>query len=325
MMRTTIAMAAGLALAATLPVISAHATARDRVFVASYGSDANPCTFGSPCKTFQNAVNVVAPGGEVTAIDSAGFGPIAINKSVTITSPAGIEAGVVPVAGGDAIDINAGPTDVIVLRSLTLNGSGIGYNGIVFDAGASLTVSDCVVENFNYTGSGSTTGNGILMQPTSGTVSFTITNSTFSNNGNVGLSYSPPAGSTATANGVINYVVAADNGDGIDVNTGSGGGSTAVGIANSVTSNNSQHGIYLQNNNALKVSIDNSIASSNSYGIFAFNTVNVTLGRSVITANSQYGIDNLTSPNTFNSYGDNRINGNDNDFTGPALAPYALN
>jgi len=41
------------------------------VFVASYGNDANPCTFGSPCKTFQQAVNVVDAGGEVTAIDSA--------------------------------------------------------------------------------------------------------------------------------------------------------------------------------------------------------------------------------------------------------------
>jgi hypothetical protein len=40
-----------------------------RVFVASYGNDSNPCTFLSPCKTFQQAVNVVNAGGEVTAID----------------------------------------------------------------------------------------------------------------------------------------------------------------------------------------------------------------------------------------------------------------
>src|SRR5580692_8491112 len=82
---------------------------RDRVFVASYGSDSNPCTFGSPCKTFQNAYNVVAVGGEVTAIDSAGFGPLAITTSVTITSPDGVEAGIAAAAGADAIDINAGP------------------------------------------------------------------------------------------------------------------------------------------------------------------------------------------------------------------------
>ena len=66
---------------------TAPAHARARTFVASYGNDANPCTFGSPCKTFQVAVNTVDAGGEVTAIDSAGFGPLIIDKAVTITSP----------------------------------------------------------------------------------------------------------------------------------------------------------------------------------------------------------------------------------------------
>src|SRR5580704_14130793 len=92
-----LALLTATSLAALLPTAPSHAAARDRVFVASYGSDSNPCTFGSPCKTFQQAVNVVADSGEVTAIDSAGFGPLSIsNKSVTITSPAGIEAGIVP-------------------------------------------------------------------------------------------------------------------------------------------------------------------------------------------------------------------------------------
>ena len=85
-----------LATALACSLASVPAQARARVFVASYGSDSNPRTFLSPCRNFQQAVNVVDAGGEVTAIDSAGFGPIAINKSVAITSPAGIEGGVVP-------------------------------------------------------------------------------------------------------------------------------------------------------------------------------------------------------------------------------------
>ena len=116
----------------------AHAAARDRVFVASYGSDSNPCTFGSPCKTFQQAVNTVAPGGEVTAIDSAGFGPITITQSVTITSPDGVEAGIVAAANGNAITINAPPTSInVVLRGLTLDGANVGSNGIVWGDPAS--------------------------------------------------------------------------------------------------------------------------------------------------------------------------------------------
>src|SRR5215472_7856524 len=99
-------------LASSLFSVSAHA--RARVFVASYGNDSNPCTFGSPCRTFQQAVNVVADGGEVTAIDSAGFGPITINRSVTITSPPGVEAGIVATSGNPAILISTtgGPTSV---------------------------------------------------------------------------------------------------------------------------------------------------------------------------------------------------------------------
>jgi len=102
------------ALACSLFTVSAYA--RARTFVASYGNDSNPCTFGSPCKTFQQAVNVVDPGGEVTAIDSAGFGPILITKAVSITSPNGVEAGIVPVSGGNSITINAGPFDATSKR-----------------------------------------------------------------------------------------------------------------------------------------------------------------------------------------------------------------
>src|SRR6516164_6310273 len=138
-MRTQLPFAV-LAVAFACTLATAPANARARVFVASYGNDANPCTFGSPCKTFQVAVNAVDAGGEVTAIDSAGFGPINSTKAVTITSPDGIEAGVVPAAGADAIDINAAPSDAVVLRGLTLNGAGVASNGIVFNSGARLTV-----------------------------------------------------------------------------------------------------------------------------------------------------------------------------------------
>src|SRR6516162_8350922 len=116
-MRTQLSIAV-LATALTCSLATAPAHARARVFVASYGNDANPCTFGSPCKTFQVAVNVVDAGGEVTAIDSAGFGPITIKKAVIITSPDGVEAGIVASASADAIDINAGPNDTVVLRGL---------------------------------------------------------------------------------------------------------------------------------------------------------------------------------------------------------------
>jgi len=278
-MRTAIPLTVlATALACSLAITPANA--RARVFVASYGNDANPCTFGSPCRNFQQAVNVVDPGGEVTAIDSAGFGPISISKSVTITSPDGVEAGVVPTAGGDAIDISAGSTDAVVLHGLTLNGSGVGSNGIDFKSGGNLTISNCNVHNF--------IGNGILIAPTFfGTLNFVVTNTTVSDNGNVGLYYLPTGGG-ATTHGVIDHVVATNNQFGIVLDD-SGGGAAVVAISNSIASNNTADGIAVgTGSNPLLVSIDNISATNNAHsGISTGGGTNtdVLLGRSVITAN----------------------------------------
>jgi len=189
------------ALACSLATAPAHA--RARVFVASYGNDSNPCTFGSPCKTFQQAVNVVDAGGEVTAIDSAGFGPINITKAVTITSPAGVEAGIVPVAGGDAIDITAGSTDAVVLRGLTLNGSGIGTNGIVFNSGGTLNVRDNVIQNF--------ANNGINFVPTTQST-LSVSNTVVADNGVHGIAMKPNNSGSVVFVGTFTRVEAYHNG-----------------------------------------------------------------------------------------------------------------
>jgi len=125
---------------------------RDRVFVASYGSDSNPCTFGSPCKTFQHAHDAVVADGEITAIDSAGFGPLTITKGITITSPNGVEAGIAAAPGGNAITINANDNDQIFLQGLTLQGSLTANYGISFGNGAALYINNVVIEKFTQDG-----------------------------------------------------------------------------------------------------------------------------------------------------------------------------
>jgi hypothetical protein len=293
----------------TCSLFAAPASAqRARTFVASFGLDSNPCTFASPCKTFQQAINAVLASGEVTAIDSAGFGPITITKAVTITSTAGIEAGIVPPAGGNAITINAGPNDAVVLRGLTVNGAGIGQNGIVFNSGGSLTIASCVVQNSVFDGANITTGNGILIQPTSGTVHFVITDTIVTGNGYDGIQYSPPSGSP-NVDGTIDNVTATSNGSfGIGINPISAtGGTTIVSISNSTVSSNVV-GISGENL-GVSLSIDTvTVADNSQYGIFETGGAMVLLGRSVITGNGT-GIQN-TSPNTFHTYDDNRINKN---------------
>jgi len=297
MSRTAIVIAAAVAITAMLPAMSAPALAqRARVFVASYGSDSNPCTFGSPCKTFQQAVNVVEAGGEVTAIDSAGSGPLNITKAVSITSPNGVEAGIVN-GTGDAIFINAGTTDLIKLRGLTLNGGGIGYAGVYLVSAGGLTIENCVIQDF--TGAA---GGGVDIFPNSSVVSVVITHSAFAHNSAGIYIYNA---TSASVNMVVDHDVFTDNPYGIDI-VALNSGTVAASISNSTVSNNTGNGIRVEG--TASVSIDNDTFSNNGTGIYADDTSRIILGRSAITGNTNYGIDNETSPNTFYTYQNNQIN-----------------
>jgi hypothetical protein len=83
MTRNIIVIAAALALAVALPAASAQAQS-PRTFVSAAGSDSNPCTFAAPCRHFQAAVTATTVGGEVDALDPAGYGPITITQAITI-------------------------------------------------------------------------------------------------------------------------------------------------------------------------------------------------------------------------------------------------
>jgi hypothetical protein len=316
----TIILAAALALVVTLPAVPANAQSI-RTFVSTTGSDSNPCSITAPCRHFSAAVAVTSAGGEVDALDAGAYGSFTISQAITIDGQGW--SYVAPPNGGNGITINAVSGNV-TLSGISLNGVGTtGTNGIVFNSGSSLTVTNCVVQNFpNDGGPDFTTGDGILMQPTSGAISFLIANTILSNNGFAGFIYLPPSGS-ATANGVIDHVIANNNRNGISFDTISGGGSTTVAISNSIASDNAVDGIGAENDaSPLAVSIDNSSANSNTTGFSAGGTPKVSLGRSVATSNVT-GIVNGTSPNTFYSYQDNRINGNGTDVTG-SLNSYAL-
>jgi hypothetical protein len=94
--------------------------AQTRVFVAAQGSDANPCTFNAPCRTFQKAHDTVLADGEINVLDPAGYGTIFITKSISIQGHgfAGISVG----NNGYAIQVVAGPTDTVNLRGLLIEG-----------------------------------------------------------------------------------------------------------------------------------------------------------------------------------------------------------
>src|SRR3954469_11095216 len=120
--------------------------APSKIFVASYGNDANSGSPASPKRSFQAAHSAVAPGGEIVALDTAGYGPLAINKSVSVIVPPGV-TGFVTVSGNVfAISINAAPSDVVSLRGLIVeNTAGPSGYGIRSDLVGKLIVEDCAV------------------------------------------------------------------------------------------------------------------------------------------------------------------------------------
>jgi hypothetical protein len=298
--------AALLALLATAVVCSLGAVPaqaqRDRVFVASYGSDSNPCTYGSPCKTFQNAVDVVAAGGEVTAIDSAGFGPLTITKAVTITSPAGVEAGIVPNSGFDAVYIDT--SGDVALRGLTIEGNDNGVDGIGLSNASSLAIVNCSIRHFTH--------DGIYLQPT-GELALSILNTIASNNGNDGIDLSPSGGSGEII-GVIDHSTATSNTvDGMNVYGANAGGLVAeITIVNSVSANNGRDGVVAYTtagNTATTVMVRDTTASYNAAsGFLANGTAEMILAHSEATGNS-YGI-YINTDASGHSFGDNHVYGN---------------
>src|ERR1041385_1547671 len=114
-----------------------------RTYVSGAGKDINPCTATAPCLTFQRALGLTIAGGEIFVLDSANYGPVTINKAVSITSE-GAVAGVLATSGA-AITINAGANDTVNLRGLDLDGGFSGSNGIQFTSGGALSVQKTTV------------------------------------------------------------------------------------------------------------------------------------------------------------------------------------
>jgi hypothetical protein len=128
------------------------AQAAQRAFVASTGNDANAatgCTLAAPCRSFQAGHGAVDAGGEIVALDTAGYGPITISKSVTVVGVPGAIAGI-SVASGNGVTIATALVEV-ALRNLSINGTG-GLHGVSMTAGNGLTIENCVISNFTGTG-----------------------------------------------------------------------------------------------------------------------------------------------------------------------------
>lgn len=126
-----------------------------RTFVSVAGNDqstASLCGVTTPCRSFSAAQTVTTAGGEIVVLASGGYGAINITKALSIIAPAGVYGGITQSGAGSAITVNAGSTDTVILKGLTLNGLNGANSGINFNSGAALHVEGCTISNFGSGG-----------------------------------------------------------------------------------------------------------------------------------------------------------------------------
>ena len=121
----------------------------NRTFVSGTGTDSGTCSHTAPCRTFAFSLTQTAAGGEIDVLDPADIAAVIINTAISIINDgvgvAAIQAG----SGVNGVTINAGASDSVHLRGLTIDGPGTsGSNGIAFGSGGNLAIENCVIRNF---------------------------------------------------------------------------------------------------------------------------------------------------------------------------------
>jgi hypothetical protein len=158
-----------------------------RTWVSGVGDDVNPCSRTAPCKTWAGAISKTAIGGEIDALDSGGYGTLNITKSLTIDGGATTAS---ILASGAAFGINVNipasdPHQKVVLRNLTINGTGSGGTntgliGVRVDSAKAVHVQNVYIANFAQ--------NGIDFTPTAtNDASMTLDGVTISENSGNGI------------------------------------------------------------------------------------------------------------------------------------------
>jgi hypothetical protein len=266
-----------------------------RTWVSGVGDDANPCSRTAPCKTFAGAISKTAAGGEIDALDPAGYGAVTITKAITIDGGGGQVASVL-VSGTNGIVVQAGPSDVVILRNLRINGIGTGLNGIRFLSGKDLNVESCFIFGF--------TQNGIdVALNQANTASVHVIDSILKNNGGVGIratnAVTPPV-----QVGIDNTRIMLAN---IGVEAAQ---HSRVVVTNSFVSRATADGLKsddsLTSDAQLTVSFTNSSFNANGVTAAPGGTANVAFSN--LALNTSCGLNNAGGTSFF-TFGNNRLSG----------------
>jgi hypothetical protein len=290
-----------VAVALAIGALQATPALAQRVFVAAQGSDANPCTFALPCRTFQHAHDTVAAGGEIDVLDPAGYGALTISKAISIQ---GHGFSGISVASGIGITINAPATASVGLNGLLIDGGGVGGFGVVFNSGKSLSVENCVIRNvvndaLQFSSSASTAQ------------TLSIAKSYFTHTSGSGVAVLTHSSGAVTAtierSGFYGNLIS------VNVDGSGGTGTLSVAVTDSIASNDlggtAFEAFSAAGHSVTILVLTRSTASGNDTGVGVFGTTaSLRLAQSTVTGNTTGYV--ASSGGTLFSYGDNYIDAN---------------
>ena len=200
-----------------------------------------------------------------------------------------------------------------MLRGLTLNGSGIGTNGIVFNSGGTLNVRDNVIQNF--------ANNGINFVPTTQST-LSVSNTVVADNGVYGIAMKPNNSGSVVFVGTFTRVEAYHNGiSGIAVigdlaSTQTHQGVNAIAIDCIATGNNyasTSTGFLATSSQGIALfRLFRSTAAGNFVGASAVSTNNAVVAIGLSQSNMELSRSSASASGTnavVQSYGDNFTGG----------------
>jgi hypothetical protein len=123
--------------------LSSAQASPNRLYVSITGSDAANCQAGTPCRYFARAISVALPGSEIDVLTPGNYGLVTITQALSIVNDSAGIVAITPLAG-DGVQVNAGASDAVYLRGLTIKYAGSGAPasiGIDFVGGGSFRLS----------------------------------------------------------------------------------------------------------------------------------------------------------------------------------------
>jgi hypothetical protein len=223
---------------------------------------------------------------------------VTITKSITISGD-GTLAGILA-ATVNGIIVNAGASDDVIIRSISINGTmgaSIGINGIRFIGGRTLRVENCSITGF------ATHGIDMVHPGTAGNPAgeLVLENTTIQHIGSVAVRVALAAGGTVAPSAVLDHVRITRANIGFDVINGVGT------ISNSVVSNVAAQAAVAES--AATVNAARTVFTKNGTGVEAFaSTATVRISNCQIF-NNGIGV-KVAAGSTSDRFGDSAVFGN---------------